>query len=50
MQVQALGQEDPLKEGMETRSCLENPMGRGDWWATVQGAESDRGISGQGGW
>jgi len=20
-------------------SCLENSMGRGDWWATVQGVE-----------
>ena len=41
MQVQSLGLEDPLEEGMETHSmysCLENPMGRGAWWATVHRA------------
>ena len=38
------GLEDLLEEGMETILvflenivCLENPMDRGDWWATVQG-------------
>ena len=38
MQVQPLGQEDPLEEGMATHSmysCLENPLDRGAWWATV---------------
>ena len=38
--VQSLHQEDPLKEGMATHSsysCLENPMDRGAWWATVHG-------------
>ena len=33
-----LSQEDPLKKEMATQlqySCLEKPMGRGDWWATV---------------
>ena len=39
-QVQALGWEDPLEEGMATPlqySGLENPVGRGAWWATVHG-------------
>ena len=31
--VRSLGWEDPLEEG----SCLENPMDRGAWWATVHG-------------
>ena len=39
MQAQSLGQEDPLEEGMATHSrilsCLENPMDRGTWPATV---------------
>ena len=33
-----LGGEDPLEEEMATQlqySCLENPMDRGAWWATV---------------
>ena len=36
-QVGSLGHEDPLEEGMATHSfsCLENPMDRGDWWASV---------------
>ena len=34
-QVQSLGQKDPLEEGMATHSCLENPVDRGAWWATV---------------
>ena len=41
MQVQSLGQEDPLKEGMATPlqySCLENLMDRVAWRATVHGA------------
>ena len=31
--------EDPLEKEMATHSsiCLKNPMGRGTWWATVQG-------------
>ena len=44
-QVQFLGGEDPLEEGMATHSSVlawRNPMGRGAWWATVHGvAESD---------
>jgi len=38
MQIQSLGQEDPLEEGNGNPlqySCLENPMDRGAWWATV---------------
>ena len=38
-QVQSLGQEDPLEEenGNPLQyTCLENPMDRGSWWATVQ--------------
>ena len=37
-QVQSLGQEDPLEKKMATHfqySCLENPMDKGAWWATV---------------
>ena len=39
MGFQSLGQEDPLEKGMATHSfsCLENPMDRGAWWATVHG-------------
>ena len=29
----SLDQEDPLEE----HSCLENPMDRGAWWATLRG-------------
>ena len=44
--VQSLSREDPLEKGMTTHSsisCLENPMDRGAWWATVHGGckESD---------
>ena len=38
MQVQSLGQEDPLEEGMANPlqySCLENSMDREAWQATV---------------
>ena len=38
MQVRSLGREDPLEEDMATHSsnsCLENPMDRGAWQATV---------------
>ena len=40
MWVPSLGQEDPLEEEMATHSgysCLENPMDRGAWKATVHG-------------
>ena len=38
--VQSLGLEDPLEEGMATRSGIlvwRIPMDRGAWWATVHG-------------
>ena len=42
-QVQSLGREDPLEEEMATHSsysCLENPMDRGAWRATVIRSQS----------
>ena len=44
MQVQSLGREDPLeKEGNPLQySCLENPMDRRSWWATVHGVIKSR--------
>ena len=45
MQVWSLGWEDPLGEGMATLvhySCLENPMDRGPWQATVDGTAKGR--------
>ena len=34
--IGSLGEEDPLEEVMTTySSCLENPLDRGTWWATV---------------
>ena len=39
MQI-SLGQEDPLEEeigNLFQYSCLENPMGRRAWWATICG-------------
>ena len=41
MQVQSLGGEDPLEEGMATHSST-LAMGRGAWWATVHGAAESR--------
>ena len=38
MLVHSLGWEDLLEKGMAyplQYSCLENPMDRGTWWATV---------------
>ena len=38
IQVQSLGQEDPLEEGMATHSSLlawRIPMDRGAWWVIV---------------
>ena len=42
--VRSLGQEDPLEKEMATHSstCLENPMDRGAWWATVHGVAKSR--------
>ena len=43
--VRSLGWEDPLEKDVATHSsysCLENPVDRAAWWATVYGvAESD---------
>ena len=42
-QVQSLGREDPLEEGMATQySCLENPMDRGAWQAIVNRVTKSR--------
>ena len=35
--VLSLGGKDALEKGMETHSCLENPMDRGAWQAAVLG-------------
>ena len=46
-QIQSLGWEDPLEKGMATQlqcSCLENPMDRGAWWATVHGVAKSNSI------
>ena len=43
--VQSLGWEDPLEEGMATRSSIlawRIPMDRGAWWATVHGVAKSR--------
>ena len=38
LQVQSLGQKDPLEKEMATQySCLENLMDRGAWQAVVHG-------------
>ena len=45
MRVQSLGREDPLEEGIVTHcsiSCLENPMDKGVWRATVHGVAKSR--------
>ena len=42
--VQSLGQEGPLEKEIGNPfqySCLENPMDRGAWLATVQGVAKD---------
>ena len=41
--VRSLVQEDPLEKGMATHSssCLEKPMDRGAWQATVHGATEE---------
>ena len=44
-QLQSLGQEDPLEKGNGNTLqyfCLENPMDRGAWWATVCGARKSQ--------
>ena len=43
--VRFLGREDPLEKGNGyplQYSCLENPMDRGAWWATVHGVTKSR--------
>ena len=43
--VRSLGQDDPLEEGLAMAlqySCLENPMDRGTWQATVMGSQRVR--------
>ena len=45
IRVQSLGQEDPPGEGNSyplQYSCLENPMDRGAWQATVHGVSRVR--------
>ena len=38
--VQSLCQEDTVEKEMAAQySCLENPMDRGAWWATVHGSQ-----------
>ena len=42
MQVQSLGQEDPLEEGMATHSSIlawRIPIDRGTWWAQRVGQD-----------
>ena len=44
-QVRPLGWKVPLKKGMATHSsvlCLENPMDREAWWATVHGVANSQ--------
>ena len=44
-QVQFVGQEDPLGGGHGNAlqySCLENPLNRGVWWATVHRVMKNR--------
>ena len=45
MQVRSLSWENTLEEGHGNPlqySCLENPMGRGAWWATVHRVTQSR--------
>ena len=39
--VQSLDQEDPLEKGILLYSCLENPMDRGAWQASVRGVSKN---------
>ena len=44
--VRSLGREDPLEKETVTLSCLENPLDRGAWWATVHRvAKNQTGLS-----
>ena len=45
MQIQSLGQEDPLEKEMATQSSIlawKNPMDRRAWWATVHGVSKSQ--------
>ena len=45
IQARFLGGKDPLEKGNSNPiqySCLENPMDRGAWWATVHGVSKSR--------
>ena len=45
MQVQSLGQEDPLEKEIAIHSSIlawKNPKNRGAWWATVHGVAMNR--------
>ena len=45
MQIQSLGQEDPLEKEMATHSSIlawKNPMDRGAWWATLHGVSKSQ--------
>ena len=45
MRVRSLSQEDPLEEGMATRSSIvvwRIPVDRGAWWATVHEVAQSR--------
>ena len=50
-QVWSLGWEDPPEKEMATHSnilsCLENPMDRGTWWATVPGVAKESNMTEQ---
>ena len=43
-QIQSLHQEDPLEEKWQPTAvfCLENPMDREAWWATVNGVSKSQ--------
>ena len=41
-----LGREDPLENGNPLQCfCLENPIDRGAWWATVHGVAKESGTT-----
>ena len=48
-QVLSLGQEYHLEKEMATHSCscLENPLDRGTWWATVHGVTKELNMTQQ---
>ena len=46
-QFQSLGRKDPYGEGncnLLQYSCLENPMDRRAWWATIDGVTKESGM------